>query len=148
MQRWFLGLCLSLAACCFVACGEKDDGTSPSADTTLPPLHLTDETPALLLTWIDERGASHTTSEISAVPEGSKDQVRVVTREAGHGSLFYVADLTQKGEDGSYPVHTMTRTEWEQMIDKRRDAYRAKHAPPPLPQPSHGPAPGPEPPPP
>lgn len=120
------------------ACSEEDgndDGTTPTGEASLPALELTDDTPELLLTWVDERGRSHTGTKPSEVPEEGKAQVRVITKEAGHGSLFYVADLRATGPNGAYPVRTMKRSEWEAMIAKRREAYRAKHAPPPPPRP-------------
>jgi len=116
------------------ACSDDDGGTKPQGADSLPKLHLTDETEELLLTWMDERGATHTGLTIAEVPESSKKLVRVTTKEAGHGALFYVADLSAKRPDGSYPVRTMRRSDWEAEIGKRRDAWRAKHAPPPPPK--------------
>jgi glutaredoxin len=126
-------LTLALAAVTS-GCAETDEATTPSADATLPPLALNDATPDLLLTWLDERGNTHTGASPLDVPEASKAQVRVVTKDAGHGNLIYVADLTHKGEDGSYVVRTMPRHEWEDLIAKRREAFRQKHAPPPTPK--------------
>ncbi|MBW2458144.1 MAG: NrdH-redoxin [Deltaproteobacteria bacterium] len=132
------GLALLLALLALVtsaaSCSDGDDGTKPGASDSLPKLHLTDDTDELLLTWMDDRGATHTGLTISEVPESSKKLVRVTTKEAGHGSLFYVADLSAKQADGSYAVRTMRRTEWEGEIEQRRSAWRAKHAPPPKPK--------------
>lgn len=123
-----LAVCLALAA---AGCAEeRNDGTKPTAEA-LPELTLDDDTPELLLTWIDERGDTQTGVSLSEVPEGSKALVRVITKDAGHGASFYVADLTHKRDDGSYPVRVMSRSEWESIIEKRRVAYRGKHAPPP-----------------
>ena len=110
-------------ACLFlvVACADKDDGTAPvAAEEDLPALTLTDETPELLLTWVDDKGRTHTGVTIAEVPQGSRDMVRVITPTGGHGALLYVADLRTKQADGSYPVRTMKRAEWEGMIAKRR----------------------------
>ncbi len=138
LARWTRGLAFLLALLTLVAatasCSDGDDGTKPGASESLPELHLTDETEELLLTWMDDRGATHTGLTISEVPESSKKLVRVTTKEAGHGSLFYVADLSAKQADGSYSVRTMRRTEWESEIQQRRAAWRAKHAPPPPPK--------------
>jgi len=135
LWRWSLvGLALGLALIALGGCSHGESDTTGHAEQTLPALVLTDETPELLLTWIDERGATHTGVSLNEVPKDSKQLVRVVTAEAGHGSLFYVADLTDKHADGSYAVRTMTRVEWEQRIAKRREAYRAAHAPPPAPK--------------
>jgi glutaredoxin len=124
------------------ACSEeRDDGTKPTGEASLPSIELKDDTPNLLLTWVDDRGRTHTGTKPSEIPEEGKEKVRVITEEAGHGSLFYVADLRAKGPDGTYPVRTMKRSEWEAMIAKRRHAYQAKHAPPPPPGPAPGEAP-------
>jgi glutaredoxin len=117
-------------------CEERaDDGTDPAAAAAeeLPPLTLTDATPNLLFTWVDERGRSHTSVTISEVPEEGRERVRVITPTAGHGAQLYVADLRKKNADGSYPVSTLSRAAWEEGIAKRREAHRAKTAPPPPP---------------
>ncbi|MCA9620761.1 MAG: glutaredoxin family protein [Myxococcales bacterium] len=148
--RWPILLSLALALGAFGGCSrDRDDGTDPTAaGDSLPPLVLTNETPELLLTWVDERGGTHTGVSLGEVPEGSKDLVRVTVKDAGHGALFYVADLRQKGADGSYPVRSMRRSDWEKAIADRRDAYRAQHAPPPTTPPATPPRPTPgEPPP-
>jgi glutaredoxin len=122
-----LAIALMLGACA----DERDDGTTPQPSETLPPLNLRADSGELLLTWIDDHGGTHTEVSVAAVPVEGRELVRVVTKDAGHGGLFYVADLRSPGGDGSYPVRTMTRSEWEALIEKRREAYRAKHAPPP-----------------
>ena len=123
---------------------ERDDGTRPEPDT-LPALALTDETPDLLLTWVDARGGTHTEIDIASVPAEGRSLVRVVTPGHGHGALFYVADLTSKGPDGRYPVKTMPRHAWEVIIQERRRAYVAEQAPPPAPPPRTEPRPAPPP---
>ncbi len=141
-----LALLMVLTVAPLGGCKGNKDPDASSADE-LPPLQLTDTTPDLLLTWVDERGGTHTETAIAGIPGGSRQQVRVITKEAGHGALFYVADLEQKGDDGTYVVRTMKRTEWEQIIAERRAAYRAKHAPKPPPVATVSPKPdGPEPP--
>jgi glutaredoxin len=116
-----------VAACLASAlpsCQKKDDGSDPSGGETLPPLSLKDETPDLLFTWIDERGAAHTAVSIAEIPAAARNPVRVVTKDAGHGQVFYVADLTSKQLDGSYSVRTMPRSEWDSLIEARRKKSR------------------------
>jgi glutaredoxin len=116
------------------ACGKKsDDGTAPVAAGALPALTIKDDTPELMLTWIDEKGDTHVVIHPADVPAAGRALVRVVVadREAGTRDLFYVADLTKKRDDGSYETRTMRRREWEDEIEKRREAYLAKVAPPP-----------------
>ncbi|MBI4705571.1 MAG: NrdH-redoxin [Deltaproteobacteria bacterium] len=121
------------------ACSEKksDDGTSPELVEKLPAIELGDKTPNLLLTWIDEQGGTHTEVSLAAVPEAGRKHVRVVVtdRPEGQGQALYVADLSAKRPDGTYPVATMARSKWESLIAERRAAYLAKHAPPPRPPP-------------
>ena len=118
-----------------LGCSEDkaDDGTKPRAIEDLPTLTLKDDSPNLLLTWVDDRGNTHTEVTIADVPERGRRLVRVVVTDkpAGQGGQFYVADLSSKGADGAYPVRTMSRQEWERVIEKRRKAYLAKVAPPP-----------------
>lgn len=124
------------------ACGKKsDDGTAPVAEGSLPALSIKDDTPDLMLTWIDEKGDTHVVIHPPDVPAAGRALVRVVVadREAGTRDLFYVADLTRKRDDGSYDTRTMRRREWEAEIEKRREAYLAKVAPPPQQQPSGSP---------
>jgi glutaredoxin len=112
---------------------ETDDGTRPRAMEDLPPLELRDDTPGLLLTWIDPKGGGHTEVAIADVPAEARKLVRVVVpeRKEGQGSRFYVADLSEKSADGSYAVRTMSRSEWEAEMVQRRAAALAKLAPPP-----------------
>lgn len=99
---------------------------------TLPPLTLTDDTPDLMLTWVNARGDANTVGKPADVPTEGRDQVRVVitTKEDGARDLFYVTNLTVKNPGGSYPVTTMPRAEWDAMISKRRQAFAAPSAAP------------------
>ena len=136
-RRALLGGALSLSALAFVGCSKKpDDGTAPTGDS-LPPLSFRDDTPNLLLTWIDAKGETHTELHPPDVPAGGRGLVRVVVsdREDGTRDLFYVADLDVKLPGGEFSARTMRRSEWEGTIDERRRAFAAKHAPPPAPSP-------------
>lgn len=121
---WFIALLAALAA---VGCAEERDSAKADAGNVLPKLALTDDTPELLLTWVDGQGNAHTATTTAEVPAEGRNRVRVITREAGHGQLFYVADLTKKKLDGSYEVSTWSRSEWEALIKRRRDRERAKY---------------------
>ena len=106
------------------------DGTTPTSQAELPLLKLTDATPDLLLTWFDERGQTHTGVSLAEVPQGSRQQVRVITADAGHGDQFYIADLSLKADDGSYAVQAMPRKHWESLLEKRRAQHLARMQPP------------------
>jgi len=116
-----------LAACKRRPPDELNAPSTEPAATTLAALTLTDDTPDLLMTWVDARGDAHIAKKASDVPTEGKDQVRVVvtTREDGTRDLFYVTNLTVKNPDGTYPVSTMARTDWDAMIARRRQAFAA-----------------------
>jgi glutaredoxin len=111
---------------------KQDDGTAPASGRSLPPLTLKDDTPDLMLTWIDDKGDTHVELRPQDVPAAGRAMVRVVVsdREDGTHDLFYVADLNKKRDDGTYATQTLLRREWEAEIEKRRDAYLARTAPP------------------
>lgn len=149
--RVWLALVLALVASSWAAGGlfgcddeTKDDGTKPHVVKDLPKLELSGDTPNLLITWIDDKGETHTEVAFADVPKEARSLVRVVItdKKEGQGSRFYVADLTQQAPEGTYLVRTMTRLEWEDIIEKRRQKYLAKVAPPPPPTtgPSTGPS--------
>lgn len=112
--------------------GEDPTGAKPTANE-LPPLEVKDDTPSLLLTWIDEKGDFHVVQKVADVPEAGRAEVRVVssTREEGTGKLVYVADLSKKNPDGTYPVKVIARTEWDEKGASRRKARLEALAPPP-----------------
>jgi glutaredoxin len=97
------------------------------ANKPLAPLALTDDTPDLLLTWLDAKGDAHLVNKPADVAPEGRDRVRVVvtTREDGQRALFYVANLSAKNPDGTYPVATMPRAEWDGIIAQRRQALAA-----------------------
>lgn len=115
-------------------CGRKkeEDGTSPiEVAKELPALTIHEDTPNLLLTWIDDKGDMHVELEVAGVPAAGRSLVRVVVsdREEGTKDAFYVVDLSVKGADGGYTAKTMSRRAWEAEVDKRRGAFIAKHSP-------------------
>ncbi len=143
MRRWRALLLFCLCALPLVlagACKGKPDAPS-GEDTTgakptkseLPPLEVKDDTPSLLLTWIDDKGDFHVVQKVPDVPEPGRAEVRVVdtTREEGTGKLVYVADLSKKGPDGTYPVKVISRSEWDEKGASRRKARLEALAPPP-----------------
>lgn len=100
----------------------------------LPPLEVRDDTPDLLLTWVDEKGDFHVVQAPGEVPEAARDQVRVVvtSKEEGTGRLVYVANLKNKAADGSYAIQTLTRAQWNEVGAERRKVRMeefAKQAP-------------------
>jgi glutaredoxin len=134
--KWIaIGLLTAATLATASACSHKrtDDGTTPASGKALPPLTVKDDSPDLMLTWIDDKGAAHVELRPADVPAAGRALVRVVVsdRDEGTRELFYVADLTQKDDAGAYATRTMRRRDWESELEKRRDAYLARTAPPP-----------------
>jgi glutaredoxin len=121
----FVCIVLALTSCKRRPTGDED--LAEPTTKTLPELKLTEDTPDLMLTWVDAKGDAHAVSKPGDVPTEGRDHVRVVvtTREEGTQDLFYVTNLTTKGTDGTYPVSTMTRREWDNLITERRKALVA-----------------------
>ena len=71
---------LALGACHKKPAPEQTDdtGAAPQA-ADLPPLEIKDDTPNLLLTWIDDKGDFHVVQKPADVPKESRDNVRVVS---------------------------------------------------------------------
>ncbi|HEY4159023.1 MAG TPA: glutaredoxin domain-containing protein [Polyangiaceae bacterium] len=134
---------LLVTALALSACRKHE---TPQADTTgatpepaeLPPLELRDDTPNLLLTWIDDKGDFHVVQKPADVPKDSRDQVRVVvtTREDGTGKLVYVANLNEVTATGAYRVKTMPRSAWDELGASKRTARLEALAPSAVPAPS------------
>jgi glutaredoxin len=148
-MKWRFVLAVAAAVSLGLApgCSHKardDDGTIPKPKGDLPALSIRDDTPDLMLTWIDDKGDVHVELHPPDVPAEGRPLVRIVVtdREAGTRELLYITDLTQKQPDGSYAARAMPRREWEELIEKRRNAYLAKVAPappaPPPPDPNGG----------
>src|SRR4051794_14709287 len=120
MRRPLLVILLAASLAQLSAPGCKrtnDDGTSPRGQA-LPALELRDDTPNLLLTYLDEKGAFFPAQRVDEVPLDRRDAVRVVVTTRDEGAIteqVYVANLTQKKPDGTYQVNTMTRAEWEAL---------------------------------
>ena len=90
-QRW---RALLLLLCCLsplvmtVACkneqnapsSEDPTGAKPTSQE-LPPLEVKDDTPKLLLTWIDEKGDFHVVQKVAEVPEAERRIAVYATQE-------------------------------------------------------------------
>lgn len=128
-------LALLLAAAALSGCrATSDDAFAAAAGAATPPapelpaLALSDATPNLLLTWVDEEGDFHVVEKIADVPADRRAQVRVVVtdRNEGTGQTVYVADLGAARSDGTYAVSTMSRGDWEKIgADRRKTRMEA-----------------------
>jgi glutaredoxin len=116
---------LMLLAVLLVACGnKKKDPAGPD----VPSLVLRDDSQGLLLTWIDDKGEFHVETRPKDVPLLGRDAVRLVDPakdEGTHDGRVFVADMRTPKPDGTYPVKTMTKAEFDQIAVARRQ----KHGP-------------------
>ena len=137
--RRHAGLCVAalLLSLGVVAC--RRGHAAPSADPAEPTVVVRPESDGLLLTWIDDKGDFHVETRVADVPMMGRDAVRVVDPnrdESAHPDSVFVVDLRQSRADGSYPVRSMTRTDFEAMAVARREktgptlASAAPEAPP------------------
>ena len=100
---------------------KKKGGTATPDD---PGITVKDASEGLLLTWIDDKGDFHVEQKVADVPMMGRDAVRVVdpTKDEGtHEDKVFVVDLRQAKTDGTYPVTTMTRADFEKIAEDRRE---------------------------
>ena len=125
-------LCAGAASC-------RRGHAAPSPEPAEPAVVVRPESDGLMLTWIDDKGDFHVETRVADVPMMGRDAVRVVDPsrdESSHPDSVIVVDLRQTRADGSYPVRTMTRTDFEAMAVARREktgptlASAAPQAPP------------------
>jgi glutaredoxin len=140
-----LALGVALGACRKQATPTPSDETGAlPTPTELPPLELKEDSPNLLLTWIDEKGDFHVVQKPADVPKEGRAQVRVVvtTHEEGTGKLVYVSNLNEVTPTGGYRVKTMTRAAWDELGAGKRKARLEALAPSAVPAPAESAGPG------
>ncbi len=101
--------------------GCKKKGVATPDD---PGLTVKDSSEGLLLTWVDDKGDFHVEQKVSDVPMMGRDAVRVVDPskdEGTHEGKVFVVDLRQAKADGTYPVTTMSRGDFEKIAEDRRE---------------------------
>jgi glutaredoxin len=138
-------IALSVFAGCQQPKSDKpnDSGTQPKP-AELPALEVREDTPNLLLTWIDDKGDFHVVQKPSEVPREGRSTVRIVKtdREEGTGKLVYVANLDETTATGAYRLRTMPRAQWEELGASKRkarlEALAPSAAPPAAPSPPEG----------
>src|SRR5277367_4493053 len=117
----FVLLCVFAIA---LGCKKKSTATATADDT----IDVRDTSSGLLFTWIDDKGEYHVEQKATDVPMMGRDSVRVVdpnSEEGTHAGKVYVADLRQAHPDGTYPVSVMSRSDFENIAEARRE----KHGP-------------------
>jgi glutaredoxin len=124
-SRW-LGFACVVAALSQAAAGAgcKRSAAASSESDAPPPVVVKSDTEGLLLTWIDDKGDFHVETRVADVPLMGRDAVRVVDPNkdsSAHGDRIYVVDLRQARPDGTFPVRSMGRAEFEALAVARRE---------------------------
>ena len=103
LRRTFLASLVVAAALSVSACAHKKRSDESASQKELPALVISDDTPNLMLTWIDPHGDTHVAPKPAAVPNDAKRLVRVLISGSDIGTQdpIYVADLTSPSADGS-----------------------------------------------
>jgi glutaredoxin len=115
-----LGLVLAVSSS--TAC--KRAATVAVQDAGAGPAPVRASSEGLLLTWIDDKGDFHVETRVADVPMMGRDTVRVVDPAkddpSGNGQIM-VVDLRQTLADGTYPVRSMARSEFDALAVARRE---------------------------
>jgi glutaredoxin len=132
-RRWPLRVVVLVVCTLFAfACRQKQKAGGQDAPTSATPV-LTDTTPDVLLTWIDDSGDFHVTEKIADIKDANREHVRVVftTRDTVDPDHVFVADLRHKDDKGDYAVRSMARSAWEELgASHRKERMEALSAPP------------------
>ncbi len=119
---WLAGSAALLAA---AAAGcKRSTPSGATADPDAVPIVVKEDSDGLLLTWIDDKGDFHVETRVADVPLVGRDSVRVVDPskdEGTHADRVFVVDLRQARPDGTFPVRTMTRADFEAIAVARRE---------------------------
>jgi glutaredoxin len=102
----------------------KGHGSGAAEGTEIAPFVVKADSDGLLLTWIDDKGDFHVETKVADVPMMGKDAVRVVDPnkdEGTHADHIFVVDLRQARDDGTFPVRSMTRADFEAIAVARRE---------------------------
>lgn len=136
---------VALASCKRAPGGDRAQAPTVSPEQAAPavPFEVRGGTPDLLFFWFDERGASHSTALVEAIPEARRALVRVdPTRpEMRAPGWVYVADLRTPSPQGTYPARAVRSEELSQQIMAMRGVQGPLGSQPPAPsQPTAPPA--------
>ncbi|HOX46580.1 MAG TPA: glutaredoxin domain-containing protein [Myxococcota bacterium] len=109
-------MALGLTGCPDPQASPPDAGTEEFA-----PLRITDDAESLLFTYLLADGSFQTVERVANVPEAARGQVVVVDtglspEKRRSGQVLYVADLTARREDGTYPYSLVSRFKFEREL--------------------------------
>jgi glutaredoxin len=105
-----------------VGCPKKGTQEIPDGGVEkFEKLAITDEADHFLFTYLLADGSFETVEKMADVPEGARDQVIVIDTKLSpnkrqSSKIIYVADLTQKREDGTYSCRPVSRFKFERDL--------------------------------
>lgn len=107
---------------------ERGQVTAAQAQAVKPPFPVRGDCPGLMLSWFDGEGM-HAATGRGEIPEAARKHVRIasLTADPSHrapAGFVYLADLTQAGPDGSYPVVQVARERLDALVAERVQAAR------------------------
>lgn len=133
---WQRGLVLVWLAAGAAGC---PDTSGPQRDEARPQpefaeIRLTDDADHFLFTYLLADGSFQTVERLEEIPPEARDQVIAIDTSLSpekrrSSRIVYVADLTTRREDGSYPCRPVSRFKFER--DLLRDPARASDTMPP-----------------
>jgi mycoredoxin len=111
-------LCLALG---LAGCPDRQASPPDAGGDEFAPLRITDDAQALLFTYLLADGSFQTVERIADVPEAARGQVVVVDTSLSpekrrSAQVLYVADLTARREDGTYPYSLVSRFKFEREL--------------------------------
>jgi len=118
-MRRLVIICLALL---LTACPKKDPQGPPDGGTQeFEKLTITEESDHFLFTYLLADGSFQTVDKMSEVPEEARDQVIVIDTKLSptkrrSSKIIYVADLTQKRENGTYSCRPVSRFKFERDL--------------------------------
>ncbi len=120
-MRWRTPLVAILLVLLLPGCPERSAPTPDAGGEEYAPLRITDDAPGLLLTYLLADGSFATVERVADVPEAARGQVIVVDSSLSperrrSESVLYVADLTARREDGTYPYSLVSRFRFEREL--------------------------------
>jgi glutaredoxin len=124
VRAFALWICIAVVAVAAGGCKRSHAVPAAAAQPDEPAIVVKAETEGLLLTWVDDKGDFHVETRVADVPLMGRDAVRVVDPnkdEGTHAERVFVVDLRQARPDGSYPVRSMTRADFEAIAVARRE---------------------------
>lgn len=136
VRRWLQSGLLVLLLAGLGGCPDEaqQDEAAKEPQQDFAEIRLTDDADHFLYTYLLADGTFRTVERMEDVPEEARDQVIVIDtslspEDRGSSKIIYVADLTARREDGTYPCRPVSRFKFER--DLLRDPARSSDAMPP-----------------